>query len=273
MASIPSPARHAEKTARRLADAKAMTFQQAAQAYFDEHGAEWRNAKHAAQFLSTLKTYVFPIVGDLPVAAITTPLVLKVLEQKVEAQLGYPAGRFWDVRRETASRVRQRIERVLDWATVREHRSGDNVARWKGHLEEVLPKRAATKVEHHPALPYDELPAFMNVLRGREGVAAQALQFLIMAAARTGEVIGATWDEIDLDKTVWTIPSQRMKAQAEHRVPLSEHAVVLLRDLYRERDNNFVFIGPQPGAGLSNAAMASLLERMGRDDVTVHGFR
>jgi integrase len=265
--------RNTEKTRRKVEEAKALTFAQAAKAYFDEHGAEWRNAKHAAQFLSTLKTYVFPIIGDLPVAEITTPLVLKVLEQKIDAQLGYPAGRFWDVRRETASRVRQRIERVLDWATVREHRTGDNPSRWKGHLEEVLPKRAAAKIEHHPALPYDELPAFMNTLRDREGVAAQALQFLIMTAARTGGVIGASWNEIDLDNAVWTIPAQRMKAQAEHRVPLSDRAVELLRGLYRERDNSYVFIGTQQGAGLSNMAMAALLDRMGRDDITVHGFR
>jgi integrase len=257
----------------KVAEAKRLTFAEAAQAYFEQHGAEWRNAKHAAQFISTLRTYAYPIIGNLPVAEVTTPLVLKVPEQQVDAQLGYPGGRFWDVRRETASRVRQRVERVLDWAAVRKHRTGDNPARWKGHLSEVLPKRAQTKVEHHPALPFADLPAFMTALREREGVAAQALQFAIMTAARTGEVIGAKWDEIDLDDGIWKIPANRMKAHREHRVPLSEQAVDLLRDLHRERGNNFVFIGTQAGTSLSNMAMAATLRRMGRDDITTHGFR
>ena len=149
--------------------------------------------------------------------------MLKVLEQKVDAQLGYPACRFWDVRRETASRVRQRVERVLDWSTVREHRSGDNPARWRGHLEEVLPKRAATKIEHHPALRFDELPAFMNVLRGREGVAAQALQFLIMTAARTGEVIPVP--RVGVATSLQGIPATQSAHNTAVAIPLSDHAV------------------------------------------------
>lgn len=269
----PIEARKAERTKRRMADAKMLTFFEAAQAYFDQHGAEWRNAKHTAQFLSTLKQYVFPHLGNLPVGEIDTGLVLKVLEQKVAEERGYPAGRFWDARRETASRVRQRIERVLDWATVRGYRKGDNPARWEGHLKEALPNRAVAKVEHHPALPYRDLPAFMAELHQREGVAAQALEFTVLTAARTGEVIGAHWDEIDLDAGVWTIPATRMKAKAEHRVPLSPRAIELLNGLYRERGNEFLFIGTQSGAGLSNMAMSAVLHRMGRDDITVHGFR
>jgi integrase len=267
----PIAARHAD---RRQAGAKALSFAAAAQTFFDQHSVSWRNVKHAAQFISTLKTYAFPLIGRLPVSEIDKTHVLKVLEQRVKAQRGYPAGVFWNVRPETASRVRQRIESVLNWATVRGHRSGENPARWRGFIEHALPKRGqAAQVEHHPALPYRDLPAFMAELRQRAGIAAQALRFLIMTAARTGEVIGARWDEIDLDHALWVIPPSRMKAQREHRVPLSAAALDLLRELYTERGNNFLFIGPKPGAGLSNAAMAAVLGRMGRDNCTVHGFR
>ena len=200
--------------------------------------------------------------------------MLKVLEQKVDAERGYPAGPLWQARPETASRLRGRIESVLGWATVRGYRQGDNPARWRGHLSEALPARSANgKVEHHAALPYAELPAFMAELRQREGVAAQALEFTILTAARTGEVIGARWDEIDLEAGVWTVPAGRMKAGKEHRIPLSPRAVELLKDLYREDGNDFVFIGSQAGAGLSNMAMTTVLRRMGRGDITVHGFR
>ena len=175
----------------------------------------------SAQFLSTLSTFAFPVIGNLSVAAIDTGLVLKVLEQKVDAERGYPAGPLWQARPETASRLRGRIELVLGWATVRGYRQGDNPARWRGHLSEALPARSANgKVEHHAALPYAELPAFMAELRKREGVAAQALEFTILTAASTGEVIGARWDEID-QADVWTVPAGRMKAGKEHRVPLS----------------------------------------------------
>jgi integrase len=162
----------------------------------------------------------------------------------------------------------------LAWATVRGYRAGDNPARWRGHLSEALPARnGIAKVEHHAALPYAELPAFMADLRIREGVAAQALEFTILTAARTGEVIGARWDEIDLEAGVWTVPAGRMKAGKEHKTPLSPRAVELLKDLYREDGNDFVFIGSQAGSGLSNMAMTTVLRRMGRGDITVHGFR
>ena len=218
--------------------------------------------------------FAFPVIGNLSVAAIDTGLVLKVLEQKVDAERGYPAGPLWQARPETASRLRGRIESVLGWATVRGYRQGDNPARWRGHLSEALPARNANgKVEHHAALPYAELPAFMADLRKREGVAAQALEFTILTAASTGEVIGARWDEIDLEAGVWTVPAGRMKAGKEHRIPLSSRAVELLKDLYREDGNDFVFIGSQAGSGLSNMAMTTVLRRMGRGDITVHGFR
>ncbi len=267
-------ARRREEAARRKAETlKALTFAEAAAAYFEQHQAKWKNAKHRAQFLSSLQEYVFPIIGGQPVSAIDTPLVLKVLERKVAAERGYPAGRFWDARPETASRVRGRIENVLDFATVRGYRSGDNPARWRGHLDNVLPSRGqVAKVEHHAALPYAELPAFLAALREREGSAAAALLFTILTAARTGETIGARWSEVDLKTGIWTIPAGRMKMSREHRVPLSAAAKELLGNLYREQNNEFIFIGPRSD-GLSNAAMTAVLKRMGRNDITVHGFR
>jgi integrase len=272
----PLAAKRTAKAERELAAAKTLTFSEAAQQYFDQHESKWRNAKHRAQFIATLRDYAFPVIGNLPVAAVDTGLVLKVLEQKVAAERGYPAGPLWQARPETASRLRGRIESVLGWATVRGYRQGDNPARWRGHLSEALPARSANgKVEHHAALPYAELPAFMADLRKREGVAAQALEFTVLTAARTGEVIGARWDwdEIDLKAGVWVVPAGRMKAGKEHRIPLSPRAVELLKDLYREDDNDFVFIGPRAGSGLSNMAMTTVLRRMGRSDITVHGFR
>jgi integrase len=270
----PLAAKRTAKAERELAAAKTLTFSEAAQQHFDQHESKWRNAKHRAQFIATLRDYAFPVIGNLPVAGVDTGLVLKVLEQKVAAERGYPAGPLWQARPETASRLRGRIESVLGWATVRGYRQGDNPARWRGHLSEALPARSANgKVEHHAALPYAELPAFITDLRKREGVAAQALELTILTAARTGEVIGARRDEIDLKAGVWTVPAGRMKAGKEHRIPLSSRAVELLKDLYREEGNDFVFIGSQVGSGLSSMAMTTVLRRMGRGDFTVHGFR
>jgi integrase len=258
----PLDARKAEKAARALEAARAITFERATRDYFDQHEKSWKNGKHAAQFLTTLETYAFPVLGKLPVAAIDTSLILKVLEP------------IWPTITETASRVRGRIEAVLNWATVRGYRSGENPARWKGHLAEVLPARGKiAKIEHHAALAFDALPAFAAALRTREGIAARALEFTILTAARTGEVIGATWDEIDLETKTWTVPAGRMKAGKEHRVPLSDRAVELLKALPREDRNPFVFIGSRERSGLSNMAMTTVLRRMGADDITVHGFR
>jgi integrase len=252
--------RREKKAERALAAAKAMSFEDAAKAFHAQHEAKWKNAKHSAQFLSTLRAYVFPTFGRLPVGAIDTGLVLQALEP------------IWQTKTETASRVRGRIESVLDWASVRGYRSGDNPARWKGHLEEVLPARGQiAKVEHHPALPYAELPDFMRTLRQRPGSAARALEFCILTASRTGEVIGAKWAEIDLKAGTWTVPAGRMKGSREHRVPLSPRAIKLLQDLPREDGNEFVFLGSS--AGISNMAMTAVLRRMDRGDITVHGFR
>lgn len=256
----PVEAKKAERAARALEAAKAITFKEAANQYFNGHEQKWRNAKHRAQFLSTLEAYAFPHIGNLPVGAIDTGLVLKVIEP------------IWMSKTETASRVRSRIERVLDWATVRGYRAGDNPACWRGHLDQVLPARGEiAKTEHHPALDYAEMAPFMASLAQRQGIAARALELTILTAARTGEVIGAKWDEIDFSAKTWTIPKGRMKMKREHRVPLSAEALAILEALPREGD--FVFPGGRKATAISNMAMATVLRRMERTDITVHGFR
>ena len=180
---------------------------------------------------------------------------------------------IWTTTPETASRTRQRIEAVLNWATARGYRAGDNPARWRGHLDKLLPKpRKLKRVQHHPALPYADLPQFMAELRGNNSVNARALEFTILTASRTGEVINASWNEIDLRAKTWTIPAERMKAGKEHKVPLCDRALAILSSLPRERDNPFVFIGGDTGKPLRSVAMLEVLKAM-RPDLTVHGFR
>jgi integrase len=255
-----------------LATAANVTFKECAEQYYRFHAPKWNNAKHSAQFLSTLATYAYPVMGKLPVAAIDKALVLKVLEQKVAAKRNDSDGIFWNVRTETASRVRGRIESVLDFAQVRGYRAGENPAAWNGNLVHALPARSTiAKTEHHPALPFADVPDFMVQLATRGGIAAKALEILILTAARTGEIVGARWGEINLHAGLWTIPAGRMKAKKEHRVPLSSRAVEILKALPRESD--FVFPGGRKGTALSNMSMAELLKRMGRNTITVHGFR
>lgn len=258
----PIEEKKAAKATSALANAKTFTFEQAARQYYEQHEQKWRNAKHRAQVLSTLAMYAFPKIGKLSVADIDTGLVLKVLEP------------IWQDKTETASRVRGRIEAVLDWSTVRGYRWGENPARWKGHLSEVLPApNSIAKPAHHAALPFADLPELVHALAQREGVAARALEFTILTAARTGETIGATWSEFDLKAKTWTVPANRIKGGKEHRVPLTDRVLEILADLPREDGNSYVFIGASKGSGLSNMSMAAVLKRMGRDDVTVHGFR
>ena len=195
--------------------------------------------------------------------------MLSVLEQRHK---DYPTQRLWDAIPETASRVRARIEAVLAWAMVREYRTGDNPARWRGHLQHALSARGKIK-EHHPALPFTQINDFIIELRKRDGVSAKALEFTILTAARTGETVGATWAEIDLTAKMWTVPAGRMKGKREHRVPLSDRAVAIIKSLPHEEGNAFIFIGPTQKRGLSNMAMSAVLRRMGRGDITVHGFR
>jgi len=258
----PIDSRKADRAAERIEQAADITFKQCAEKYIEAHRAGWKNAKHADQWTNTLTTYADPVFNSQPVSAIDTTLVMKVLEP------------IWATKTETASRVRGRIESVLDWATVRGYRSGENPARLKGHLDTLLPKRSRVqKVEHHPALPYSDLAAFMIKLRAQEGIAARALEVLILTATRTNEVIGATWSEFDLNEGVWTIPAERMKMRKEHRVPLSTRAIALIKAQQEVKRGDYVFPGARDKKPLSNMAMLQLLERMKRDDITVHGFR
>jgi integrase len=246
----------------RAEQARTVTFDEAAGAYIGAHETGWRNAKHGAQWRATLKAYASPVFGRISVKEIDTGLVAKALEP------------IWATKTETASRVRGRIESVLDWAAARGHRTGDNPARWKGHLENLLPNRSKVqKVVHRPALPYDEIGPFIGQLREQDGVAAAALEFLILTATRTGETIGARWSEINVPNAMWTIPAERIKAGREHRIPLSDRAVRILSALKKEQLSDWVFPGGKAGKGLSNMALLALLKRMGRSDLTVHGFR
>jgi integrase len=241
---------------------KVMTFKACAEKYISAHSAGWKNVKHASQWTNTLTTYAYPVFGNLPVQAVDIGLVMKVLEP------------IWFTKTETAGRVRGRVEAILDWATVRKYREGENPARWKGHLDTLLPARSKVqKVKHHAALPYDDIGSFLADLRQQEGISARGLEFLILTAARTGEAIKATWDEIDFDKAVWVIPAERMKADKEHRVPLSPAALQVLAGLKENALNDFVFPGMRNNTSLSNMAFLQLLKRMERPDLTAHGFR
>jgi integrase len=258
----PIEARKAERDQKRFEAAKTMTFEACAAAYIDAHKASWKNAKHRDQWPNTLKTYAGPVFGSLPVQSVDVGLVMKVLEP------------IWQTKPETASRLRGRIEAVLDWAKVREYRNGENPARWRGHLDKLLPARSKVrKVEHHRALPYNEVADFIAELRRQESLAARALELAILTALRTGEVLGARWPEFNLADRLWTIPGDRMKGGKEHRVPLSTAAIAILEALAELRDGEFVFPGAARGRPLSDMAMLMLLRRMGRGDLTVHGFR
>jgi integrase len=263
--------RRAERAARRAAAAKELTFDEACRRFLEQHGGKWESRKHRAQWEATLRDYASPILGEQPVGQIGVPLILKVLEQLVPAKRGHPAGPLWMVRPETANRLRGRAEAILDWCKARGHRQGDNPAAWS-IIGKVLPQRGAQ--EHHAALPYKDIPAFMKQLRAEQGVAARALEFLILTAARSQEVREARRSEFDLDAAVWTVPPERMKMRREHRVPLSERAVALLRRLPTEEGTDFMFIGTRPGKPMGHTTLSNIVNRrMGRDDATVHGMR
>ena len=258
----PLQARRIEQAAARVAALKQLTFAEAAKAFIEQNEVGWKNPRHRQQWAETLRRYAHPVIGDLPVQTIDTPLVLRVLERD----------RLWHQKNATASRLRGRVEQVLDWAKARGYRSGDNPASWDV-IGKVLPKgTAVAKVNHHPALPYADMPAFVAELRTRQGVAASALLFTILTAARTNEVVGARWDEIDFANKCWTVPSSRMKAGREHRVPLSPRCIDLLNKLPREAGNPFVFIGARAGAAINAKALHRALARMHVDAVP-HGFR
>lgn len=242
--------------------AKAITFKSVTLDYIAAHRAGWKNAKHAQQWENTLTTYAFPILENLNAEDVTTEHVLQVLTP------------IWQSKSETASRVRNRIEMVLDAAKARGLREGENPARWRGHLDKLLPPRSKVKVVvHHPALPWAEIPAFMKEIEKHDELSYKAMQLTILTACRTNETLGATWGEFDLDKKVWKIPSHRMKAAKEHRVPLSDTALKLIKRLPKVKDNPYVFPGAREGKPLSNMSMLMALRRMKRDDLTMHGFR
>jgi len=240
--------------------AKALTFSECATKYIETHESSWRNAKHAQQWRSTIESYANPIIGQMLVRDVGLPHVLKVLEP------------IWHTKTETASRLRGRIESVLDWATVREYRAGPNPAKWKGRLDTLLaePGKIA-KTSHHRALPYGEMPRFMAALRRQEGTGARALEFVILTAARSGEVRGATWGEFDLKVGVWTVPAGRMKAGKEHRVPLSNAALALVKGQKKIAVNQYVFPSPRESV-LSDMTLSAVLRRM-KVDAVPHGFR
>lgn len=235
-----------------------ITFKAVAEAYMAANQASWKNEKHRQQWRNTLEAYVYPRIGSMPVAAIGTAHVMEILEP------------IWHAKPETASRVRGRIETVLDAAKARDYRQGENPARWRGHIAQILPKRTRLSRGHHKAMPYEAIPAFIARLRSRHATAALALEFTILTATRTGEVLGATWGEFDLTKALWVIPAARMKAENEHRVPLSTRAVKILETV-KALGSEYVFPS-DAGGKLSPMAMAMLLRRMEVTD-TVHGFR
>jgi len=252
----------AKQHTERKAEAKSYTFKMAAAEYIASHRAGWKNAKHAQQWANTLKTYAEPFIGDLPPDDITTDHVLSVLQP------------IWFEKSETASRVRNRMELVLDAAKARGLRQGENPARWRGHLDKLLPPRLKVRArKHHTALPYSELPAFMTLLEKSDEYSYQAARVTILSALRTSEVLGAKWDEIDLEVKVWTIPAERMKAGKEHRVPLAQALITLFKELPLIEGNPHVFPGMREGKHLSNTSMLMTLRRIGRGDLTMHGFR
>lgn len=258
----PLEERHRE-AAQALASAQAAkvagkTFRDVATAYIAANEDSWRNPKHRQQWANTLTTYVYPEIGEMPVGDIETAHILSILEP------------IWKAKAETASRVRGRIETILDSAKARGYRQGENPARWRGHLAQILPARTRLSRGHHKAIPYQDIPAFVGELHKRHAVAALALEFTILTACRSGEAIGATWGEVDLDKATWTIPAERMKAGKEHRVPLSARAAEILESL-KPLDSDWLFPSAR-GGKLSGMAMAMLMRRMNAD-ATVHGFR
>lgn len=257
----PIEKRHEELAALRTARGADLDFDSCAKRYIAAHEAGWRNSKHRQQWESTLRTHASPYIGKINVRRIDTQLVLKVLEP------------IWRTKTETASRLRERMERILSWATVHGYREGDNPARWGGHLDEILPEPGKVrKVKHHPALPFAEIGDFYAALGAQRGIAARALEFLILTACRTGEVLGACWDELDLEAQVWTVPAERTKANRPHRVPLVPAAQAIIKG-QQGLDAVLVFPGAKEGKTLSINTMSTVLRRVIPADVTVHGFR
>jgi integrase len=257
----PIKARKSDRGRSIVADQNTITFADAADAYIATHETGWKNAKHATQWRNTLSVDAYPIAGQLQVSDIDTAVVMRILRP------------IWALKPETAGRLRGRIERILDWATVSGFRKGQNPAQWRGHLENLLPAKSRIhSVQHHPAMPYQEIGDFILQLREQDGVAAQALEFLIYTAARTSEVRGASWGEFDLNRGIWTIPGSRTKIGKEHRIPIAARPLLIAKGFHGTGAGDFVFPGGRPGKGLSDMAMLSVLRRL-EIKQTVHGFR
>lgn len=257
-----------QRTEQARVESSKPTFTEVAAAYIRAHRRGWKNAKHARQWVSTLKTYARPVVGSKPVDTITTEDVLLILRP------------IWSSKTETAKRVQGRMENVLDFASAHQWRDASNPARWRGHLDKLLARPTKVKrVRHHPAMPYNELPVFMRELEAVEGMAALALRFLILTATRTGETLNAQWSEVDIDAAVWTIPAERMKAKREHRVPLTPEALAILRAVPRVAGEAWIFPGGRAGRPLSTMALLMAMRRLGygvdgeRGPFVPHGFR
>lgn len=242
--------------------AKAMTFAQCAEAYIAAHRAGWRNPRHHAQWTASLRDYVYPVIGELPVEAVDVALVMKIVEP------------LWSTKNETATRVRGRIEVVLDWAAARGYRQGENPARWRGHIENLLPKPSRVqRVVHHAALPYQRVPDVIARLRRLGGIGPLALEFLILTAGRLSEVTGARWSEIKLADRLWIIPGERMKSAREHRVPLSDSAMAIIDKMQARRVDESLFPSTKLGAKISYLPLSLALKKACAEKVTMHGFR
>jgi integrase len=257
----PLEQRNVERASDRVAASKTITFDDCVDGYVAAHEAAW-GSKHGKQFQATLTAYASPVFGRLPISAIDTGMVIRALEP------------LWASKPTTASRLRGRIENVLDWAKVRGYRRDENPARWKGHLDHLLPSKGKVRgIEHHPAMPYNEVGAFTTRLRDLPNINARALEFLILTGARSGEVIGATWPEVDIGAKVWTVPASRMKAKREHRVPLTAAAIAVLKQMEAIRQSDFIFSGIGGGRLGINSLSELLAGMVDRGVASVHGFR
>jgi integrase len=261
-----------DREAQREIAAKRITFRQATERYHKDHARGWTSEKHAGEFLSSLQRWAFPLIGNIDVSSIDRDAVLRVLEQEIPRG----GGRFWDTKSITADRVRSRMQNVIDWAEARGYRASGtpNPARWRGFLDQLLPApRKIAPVKNMAAVPYTELPALMQLLAADQNVAAQCLRFIILTAARLGEALKARWTEIDLEAAEWTVPASRMKGRREHRVPLCSQATDLLRALYVENGNPYLFISAKtPGSHVVESTVGLALRNAGRRE-TIHGFR
>src|SRR5215471_16676445 len=258
----PIAAKHAQRAAAAVAAASAMTFRQCAEGFIKDNEASWTNYKHRLEWERSLARYAFPVLGNLPIASIDTPLVLKVLKP------------LWERVPETASRVRGRIENVLGWATVHHYRTADNPARWKGHLEHALPARSkVAKVKHHAALPYTQTGLFMAKVRKDSRIGARCLEFIALTVARVGEANLAEWNEIDFAERVWTVPAKRMKAGKEHRVPLSKAALAVVEDMRAIRVSDYIFPGKRTGRPVGANTALRIAKETADIDITTHGLR